>query len=244
MSRLQGKKIIVTRQAKQAKSLIKLIEGEGGVPILVPLIRTHCISSEFKPRPTSFEWIFFTSVNGVNCFFKQNKIEAGEKIAVVGEKTRQAVLNYHERVEFMPSSYHADTMVKEFFEQYPAADNFLVVRGNIARPTLLEAFKKYKRNYEAITVYKTEKNSQMQGKLIHILQEKDVDAITFTSPSTVEAFVSFVKHSSVYEKALQMRVAAIGTTTAKALHSHGFKQISTPKKFTVEAMVEQLIASF
>src|SRR5690625_1370159 len=124
---LQDKHILVTRAEHQAEEFADQIKQHGGKPYIVPLLKISCHIDrnhlEILEDIEQYEWIFFTSANGVHCFFQiwKNKFGMRElshhKFAVVGRKTNEVLQEYGYEASFIPSIYNADTMATEFLEE-------------------------------------------------------------------------------------------------------------------------------
>lgn len=242
---LQGKKIVVTREASQAASFSLAIKEVGGIPVSVPLLKITC-RDHFLPKDALLEneWIFFTSAHGVRCFMRSHsyaKQFSQMKIATVGHKTEAALKQYGLQATFIPSTYNAEVMAEEFFQKYPEANDILLVRGNISRPVLVEEFTKRKIRFKKLVVYDNQANMQMQQTLIDTLAKMEIDFLTFTSPSAVHTFVSLLDNQAILPTALQLVAVCIGTTTEKAAKAVGFRQTITPDTFTTEAMITKMI---
>lgn len=244
---LNKKKILITREASQAKLFGEKIEKHGGCPRIAPLLKIDTLfnkQDETIYRDLSkFDWIFFTSINGVNHFFKQFKngqLLNNCRIAVVGHKTEEALKQYGLKAHFIPSTYNAETMAQEFIELYPEINNVLFVRGNLSRPVLLDAFTKHNIPYSKVIVYETNVNCSVQ-KQLHMELGNEIDFITFTSPSTVNAFINLVNNESQLEKAYHIPCFCIGTTTETIAIEQGFKKTYIPTEFTIEGMIDKMI---
>lgn len=241
---LLDKQVLITREQAQAQSFSRLITEAGGHPIIVPLLEINCVVQEkhhaLWKQIDRFEWLFFTSANGVECFFK-NLEEASARvadcrIAVVGTKTEQALKKYGHVATFIPTTYNADTMASEFIEKYPNKQRLLLVRGNRSRPVLPDQFIQHGYDVETIEVYETGTNRNARNTLETVLLQNKLDFITFTSPSTVTAFVELVD----VQKYLHLVCVCIGTTTQQAAQEQGFKQTIIPEEFTIEGMIEEM----
>lgn len=242
---LQHKKILVTRGKNQATHLVNLLEQHSGVVLHVPLISIQCISHDIsKLQSNRYEWIFFTSVNGVRCFMKQRNAKALLKncrIAAVGSKTAEKINQYGLDVHFIPSTYNAETMVEEFLNLYPQGNHLLLIRGNISRNVLIDAFKRENISYEPVVVYETRPNVSMKETLINTIKFEQPDVLTFTSPSTVNTFVTLLDGTGMLEEVRKLPTVCIGTTTENSARNHQFTTLITPETFTIEAMVDKLI---
>lgn len=245
-NRLKNKKILITRERSQAVKFAEQIEHNKGVPIIAPLLKIDTYYDEENDTLLNsineFDWIFFTSINGVNHFFKQLKEQQLIKkcnIAVVGHKTEEALNKFGISADFIPSTYNAETMAAEFLQTFPHIGKVLLVRGNLSRPTLLEEFTKAKINYSKIVVYETNANKSIKQKLLKSIDD-GVDFLTFTSPSTVQTFIELVNEQQ-FKIAQNLPCFCIGTTTEQAAHRYQFNQTYVPNMFTIESMIEKMV---
>lgn len=243
MSDLQGKRILITREAKQAKVFSEKISASGGIPVEAPLLKISNKVAEnrefiFAKLP-SYHWVIFTSANGVHCFFEQlpnhlTSLLENIKIAVVGHKTEEALKQYQFVADLMPEVYDADSLAEIFLKKYQAGETILLVRGNLSRDVLPRVFTKKGIGFDAIEVYETQMNRESAALLKRVIAADEIDFITFTSPSTVEAFAEL---SGNY---IAIPCVCIGTTTKKAAEEHGFSSILTAQIFTIEGMIEEM----
>lgn len=238
---LKNKNILVTREATQAHEFNQMIEKYSGNVLSAPLIKINPI--KFKTiNPLEYEWLFFTSANGVDCFMSQmdnydflKKI----RIAAVGHKTEKSLEKYNVKADFIPTVYNAQEMSKEFLNKYPSATRLLLIRGNLSRNVLPDYFNRKKVDFEKIVVYETVVNKAIKSKLNYIFETEDIDYITFMSPSTIESFLDMLD-SKYHEIALETKVVCIGTTTEKIAFKHGFKDVYRPNHFTADHMLEKI----
>src|SRR5699024_115590 len=141
MSGLNGKRVLVTREAKQAKEFSRLIKAAGGLPVQVPLLKIKCKNFALTEMLPSYAWLIFTSTNGVDCFLKQLTGQEKEfikdsQIAVVGHKTAKALSIYDLTADLVPEVYDAVSLSEIFLEKYYAGESILLVRGNKSRDVL------------------------------------------------------------------------------------------------------------
>src|SRR5699024_273603 len=191
------------REENQAHVFAEQVREFNGVPIVAPLLKIESYGGNKNKSIFSsidcFEWVFFTSVNGVNHFFKQlenRELLTSCRFAVVGHKTEEALNHYGYSAEFMPTTYNAETMAREFINRYKQVQNVLFVSGNLSRTLLLSEFSKHNIAYEKITVYETTVNHSIKYKLIEYIKE-DFNFFTFTSPSTIKAFFKIVGDKNI-----------------------------------------------
>ncbi len=238
---LQGKKIIITREQNKASVFAEKIRANGGIPIIIPLLKISCKDEARNKNILSqldrFRWVFFTSANGAQCFFQMlhryqvpMEIMQEKKIAAVGVKTGESLESYGITADFIPTIYNAETMAEEFLEN-DVSGPILLVRGNLSRDVLPRVFSQQGMDFDWVEVYETIPKVENEEKLRNILQEP-YDFITFTSPSAADAFYQFTG------AAVEKPCVSIGTTTEKRLAQLGFPNIITAKEFTIDGMIE------
>ncbi|WP_068674518.1 uroporphyrinogen-III synthase [Oceanobacillus sp. Castelsardo] len=242
---LRNKRIIVTREDTGGKIFSNKINQFGGIPIEVPLLQVGCHdcdeNKQIIKQLERFDWFIFTSANGVQCFFRladkhqvSHEILKSKKIAVVGEKTNQKLMEYGYSADIVPSVYDADTLSKEFLSENQKPGEVLLIRGNLSRDVLPNELTKASIPFKNLYVYKTTLNSNSKHLLNDTLQT-EFDFITFTSPSTIDAY--FELSGYLVDKPC----VCIGTTTENKAKEKGFSNILTPKVFTVDAMIDIMI---
>ena len=241
---LQNKRILITRAEHQAEEFAVKVKQYGGNPYIIPLLKISCcVDRNHLNRLGNiqqYEWIFFTSANGVHCFFQIWRSKFGlrdlshYKFAVVGRKTNKVLQQYGYEATFIPSIYNAETMATEFLKEIKPNRPILLVRGKQARQVLPEAFAKRDIDFDCLVVYETTVNDDRKDSLNRGLHYRHIDYITFTSPSAVEAFFSLLEDiKDVNGK----EIVCIGTTTAKKAAEKGLNHIIVPEQFTIEGMI-------
>ncbi len=245
---LHEKRILITREENQAKEFSDKVIQYGGKPVEIPLLKISCKdepeNKQLLQNLHHYKWIFFTSANGVACFFQlinqyrwmRNVLE-NIRFATVGHKTAQTLESYGYKSDFIPSVYNADAMATEFTEEHTVLDEpLLIVRGNKSRETLPDWFTKHQIRYDAIEVYETVHNIRVKDELNQLLNKNNLDFITFTSPSAVEAFIEL---SSSHIPKDQVCVC-IGTTTKQRAFELGILNTIAPELFTIDGMLERI----
>lgn len=236
---LRGERILITREEAKAAEMAKKVTKLGGSPIIVPMIKINFLekpeNTSILERLSNFGWIFMTSANGVEAFFqllrKQHIIFPQDlKIGIVGKKTEEVLHRYGYTASFVPSTFDASAMAEEFISFYTSNKPVLLIRGNLSRPTLPEKFKEEQIAYETLEVYETTYCMESEQKLNQELPT--VDYITFTSPSTIEAFVQlaeYIPNTATY--------ICIGNTTEEKAKQLGIVDVYTSTPYTTDAML-------
>lgn len=249
---LFGKNIIVTRARKNASVLTKQIIELGGNPIEIPTI-------EIKPKPSnliklnlkdinSYEWLVFTSVNGVEIFFNEfikshtDIRKLGDlKIAVIGSETGRAVKKLNLKVDLTPNVFTAEGLLSSFKKLKVNKSKIFIPRASIARDTLVEGLKKTGNTVKELKIYDTVLPSNQDKKDIQAkMNGVEIDFITFTSSSTVDNFFKYITPKKA-KLSRKTKFVAIGPITAKRLLTYGIKAHLVCKKFTIDNLLGEIV---
>ncbi|QDP40767.1 uroporphyrinogen-III synthase [Radiobacillus deserti] len=255
---LLGKHILITRSKEQAPPLVHLMERAGAIPVVVPLLTFKRIESE-KNRKTlqqlhEFTWVFFTSANGVKFFFDYiemlqipQETLSSIQFAVVGKKTEQVLQSYGYRADFQPSQFDGNSMAKQFVKQHETASiQILLINGNLSKQDVQAQLEAEHIDVEICVIYETIFNVEEQFTLQKAVSTGAIDAYTFTSPSTVQAFCEFLQEEQGQLEHIKREkvCVCIGTTTEQEARKLGFTCILVPEEFTIDEMVRVLEEHF
>lgn len=233
---LFGKRILVTRARKQASELSRLLREAGAEPIEVPVIRIEHVppAENLILRLQSADWIVFTSANGLPCLLNQLNMLGTDiralgkaKLAAIGPATAASLQERNLRVDFIPSEFVAESVAEEFPD--PIGRRVLIARAEEAREVLPEMLRKRGAEVDEIAVYRTVMEN---GELPDL---STIDAITFTSSSTVRNFR--VRYPDEITGPV---IACIGPITAQTAREAGLQVHIEPKQYTIPALVEAL----
>jgi len=245
---LSGKRVIVTRPADQARQLITALRKLGIEPLMCPAIMTVPASeSELAPLINSlggYDWIFFTSENGVRYFLAMlEKLDldiralGGAKIAAVGSGTDLRLRAYRLRADFVPTAFRAEALLAEFRQQQPVAGlRILRVRGDRAKETLEEGLRAAGAEVDTVLAY-TIQPAQVRPDVLDSIAAEGADAITFTSGSSVESFETLLPGHGLHA---QVPAYCIGPVTAAVAEEVGWQNVVTTEVSTVAGLVDSL----
>jgi uroporphyrinogen-III synthase len=244
-SSLNGMRVLVPRGKKNAKSFSSIVEGYGGVPIEVPLLDFRPVENGklFDPILNSldtYDWLVFTSDVTVETFFSLlgNRLYTLPKIAAIGEKTEQALLKKEVPVHFKPYEYVAEGFVKEFSPIIEKGEKILIPKGNLARDYIAQYFKEKGHVVDEAIIYETYFPKESKAKLIQLLKEKSLDVLPFTSPSTIDHFMSVLNEYELHESIEHSIVAAIGPVSKKKCEEWGLTVHVMPEVYTSNEMIK------
>lgn len=253
MTELNGLSILITREENQAKAFSSKIREYGGFPVEIPMI--HFVSPKDLSRIKQaikmiddYDWIVFTSKNGVDFFFSflqhyhvDKTIIERKKIAVVGKKTAAVLKKYGDFTPFIPQKFVAEGLIDDLKRMMDGSEKFLLARGNLARSVLPDELEKMGQHVTDLVVYHTEINDSRKDELITLLENKKIDVITFSSPSTVEFFMTLLQGTNFRQWLAECIIACIGPITKKRAIENQIPVHICPKEYTIDGMIESLL---
>ena len=255
---LFGKRIIVTRAREQAGVFSALLHDLGAESIEFPTIEIQPPQSWEKLDQAirslkNYDWILFTSVNGVKYFFERLYVLGkdvrelhGLKIGAIGPQTAQAIKDRGLLPDFVPAEYKAEAMVAAFEEVSSPGQRILIPRAAEAREVLPLELAQTAARVDVVEAYQTVKPKLHKEKMMERLQKGEIDLITFTSSSTVRNFVEILDtEKDVMKQWLQKTtIACIGPITAQTAREYGFTVQIQPSDYTIEALTGSILDYF
>ncbi len=249
---LQGKRIVVTRSRKQASVLSNALRNLGADVMELPTIRIDPPTdlrefAELVQDSHSYDWIVFTSPNGVTAFFEMffrlyddARDVGAAKIAVIGPATAQRVKDFHLKVDLQPEDFVAESLVKKFQKEGGVENlRILLVRAEKARDVLPQELSRLGAIVDQGFAYKTvPETADVTGARVRFAEE-GADLITFTSSSTVDNFIALG-----LPRPQGMRVASIGPITSKTVRDHGLTVDIEAKQHDSAGLVDAISQLF
>jgi len=250
---LAGIKIGVTRPFAQSKSFTGKLRLLGAMPVQMPTIKIveTIDTNEVKmimDNVNAYDYIVFSSTNGVNSFFqalkkrgKDSRILAGGKIASIGPVTSEALLNHGITADITAKTFVAEGLLEAILLSGSVKEKkFLLVRSNIGRNTLQDGLKKGGALVDHAAFYSTQ-TAELKPYTIEMLKNDKIDIITFTSSSTVEGFFDQI---STDELRTKTKIASIGPQTSMALKRHNKVPDIEAGEFTTTGLAEAILAQY
>ncbi|WP_062047904.1 uroporphyrinogen-III synthase [Bacillus sp. JCM 19034] len=245
---LIGHRMLVTRAKEQAYVLSNAIKMAGGVPIEVPLIAFRAVNEQLlkkeMKRLYEYDWLIFTSANGVRYTLQSyaehiKQFRDHFQIAVVGEKTAEALLTYGLMADLLPSEYVAEDLLDTLHSKLKPTDKVLVARGQLGRATLIKGMVRKGIEVKEIVVYETYcPTNHLEFKCA---MQLDPTFLIFTSSSTVRHFVQLCSDIGIELSSISSKIACIGPIAKKSAMQSGLKVDVMPRVYTIEALVEEII---
>ena len=251
---LFGKKILVPRPRKQAGELSQLLEDYGADVLEVPFIDIQedydrdSITNVFTDI-TSYEWIVFTSSNGVDLFFDllykayQDIRSIGlSQIATVGRATARAVRSHKLKVSLMPKVANSNSLADALIENQ-TLDNvkILLVTGDKNSDVLFKRLQDEGRAIvDRLPLYKNIRTDLSKNENFKRFKESGADCVLFTSSSTVHNYLEATKSLELLD-GLKPKFGSIGVKTSETLRKHNMPiAFESPKANLNNFVVETL----
>jgi uroporphyrinogen III methyltransferase / synthase len=252
---LFGKKVLVTRAREQSEHFVRALEDKGAEVIEFPVIeivppKSWRALDTAVSKLRSYDWIVFTSANGVTKFFerlRQSDKDLRElrdiRVAAIGEVTAGEIEKRGIGVELIPGEFRAEGLIEMFRKKNIKEKRILIPRAAKARDILPDTLRKMGASVEVVPAYETRKpGSKKSEKIRKMLSGNMIDAVTFTSSSTVSNFLSIFPEFKHYSK--HPVIACIGPITAKTLNEAGYKARIVAREYTVDKLAEDIAEYF
>jgi uroporphyrinogen III methyltransferase/synthase len=254
---LHGKRIVVTRTREQASDLVKLLEGLGAEVVEFSTIR---IDPPADPQPLrhairhlrGFDWVVFTSVNGVESFFRELHLQghdarhlAGVKACAIGPATSLKLAEQGVAADLMPEKFVAEAVLDAMTaKENLTGKRVLLPRADLARETLPEGLRAAGAVVEEVDAYRTVVDDRSAGEVPEKIEGGQVDMVTFTSSSTVTNFCALLGPERVERLKGMVALASIGPVTTETIRAHGLAADVSAEVHTIPGLVDAIAAYY
>jgi uroporphyrinogen III methyltransferase/synthase len=255
---LFGKRIVVTRAREQAGDLVDRLEELGAETIEAPSLRIEGVANpealdQAVRDVQQFDWIVFSSVNGVEHFMRRLLAGPGDirslngpRLCAVGPVTAERLNRYGLKVDLVPEEHRAEGVVAAMRATASlVGQRILLPKADIAREVLGDELRKSGAEVTEVAAYRTMSESgsrETDPDVYKMLLEHQIDVVTFTSASAVRHFVKTIGEEQAADLLSSTTVASIGPVTAEAAQQLGIESQIVPSSYTVSALVDAIIA--
>jgi uroporphyrinogen III methyltransferase/synthase len=262
---LARKRILVTRAREQAEKTAAAIRARGAEPILLPTIELHpprdpsaVERALAAARAGAYGWVAFTSENGVDRTWaalggpEETAVALGAavfgaaKLAAIGPGTAAALAKRGLRVDLVATESKGEGLARAVLAAMAPGEPLLLLRAQVARDVFPDALRAAGHRVDVVAVYETRPASGPDSeRVIAELSRGEIDAVTFSSASTVESFVALVGGAGrARDLLLRTTLGSIGPITSEALGAHGLRVDATAAKATIDGLLDALEARF
>ncbi|GIW43016.1 MAG: uroporphyrinogen III methyltransferase [Candidatus Binatia bacterium] len=253
---LFGKTIVVTRPRSEAMRLAEILTDFGAEVIAFPTIEIAPPGSfeafdRALQHPETFDWIVFTSANGVEAFARRICVSGHDirqwhraKIAAVGPQTARAAERLALKVDIVAPYYQAEGLAAALARENIAGARVFLPRAAGARPVLVEHLQRLGAEVCEVEAYRSVLPQAPSAPIVaEMLRAGEVDLVTFTSSSTVHNFVQLIREQQGIPVS-GLPAACIGPITAATARSYGMDVRVEPPEFTASRLVQSIVEYF
>lgn len=251
---LAGRRIAVTRAREQSPELTAKLSALGAEVVELPLIH---VSKQIEKDPLSdvmlelggYDWIVFTSANGVR-FFMEEFLRLFDDIralgllrfACIGDTTAAAIRAFHLKIECQPKVATAEALADDLVATGSLdSAKVLVIRGNLNRDVIVTKLEEARAIVDCLQVYKTEKTDLLAEPAAADFRARGADAILFASSSAVQSFVDQAGALKLGKDAKRPLAGSIGPQTSETMKKVGMPIDFTAKTPSLDSLVEALV---
>jgi uroporphyrinogen III methyltransferase/synthase len=248
---LAGVRILITRSNAENQGLAGKLRALGAITVELPTIavvppeNTRPLDESIRML-SKFDWVIFTSRNGVQ-FFGKRMAAVGKpkdklrevKVAAIGPATAAALEGLGKRPDYVPQEFLSEQIV------YGLGDvkgkRILLPRADIASRSLPEHLRKRGANVEEVVAYRTMVPEDLSLDRLLLILKQGVDVVTFTSPSTVRNLAHVANADGLDALLRNVKVACIGPVTADAARALGVHVNIVASNHTIDDLVEAIV---
>ncbi len=251
---LFGEKIVVTRRSEQSGIFAHRLAELGADVLEVPTIKLALPTEkdaiiDCLLELNSYDWLVFTSANGVTAFFdlffkrfQDLRDLGGARIAAVGPKTAAKLRELNLQVDLQPEEFTASKVAAAFKKfQNIESVKMCLLRAEVANKELPDALQEEGAIVDDIAIYKTVAETEDHTGASERLLADGADWVTFTSSSTVEHFHARFNLPKLLKQFPQLKLASIGPETTKAIIALGLKPALEAKEHTTDGLIAALL---
>jgi uroporphyrinogen III methyltransferase/synthase len=244
---LWGKRILVTRARHQASALSRLLAERGAQPVELPVINIQRLPNygeldQAIRNLAQYQWLIFTSANGVDAFFARlhslkldSRAFHGLKVGTIGPATTKALEQKGITPDYCPAVYTSEGLIAGLRSGNIQGQRFLLPRAAIADKKLTRGLAQLGAEGHEVAVYKTAPITNAASRARKLLSSGEIDVITFTSSSTVSNLAAALKKEKV---ALDnIKIACIGPKTTDTATRAGLKVDIVAREHTIPGLV-------
>ena len=247
---LFGKRILVTRTRTQASALAELLAAEGAEPVELPTLEIEPLPDSRELRAIlnnllAFQWVVFTSANGVDIFFERLRTLGRDaralgsaRVCAIGSATAQRLERFGVVADLVPQEYVAEAVAGELEAIGVEGGRVLLARAEGARDVLAKRLTGAGAQVEELSLYRIQVPQESRSRAQALFGEGKIDVVTFTSSSTVRHLAELLDGDLSAVK--RTVVACIGPITAATAAELGLSVQVQAREYTVPGLVQAL----
>ena len=263
---LFGLRIVVTRPTDRAEQAAELLSALGADVVKLPAIELTAVPvparrSGREPgqangvfhravdRMAEFDWVFFTSPDGIRWFRRllaserrDLRVLQGRRIGAIGPKTASSITELGIRVDFTPATFTQEGMLSGLKKRRLAGKRALILSAEGGRDVLEQGLKAQGVDVVRVPVYRTVAPARLAKQVGRVFQGR-VDYVTVTSSSCVDHLAEALAAAGLSRLIKRIAFASIGPVTSSTVRGRGGRVAVEAKRATIEGLVEAIVAS-
>ena len=258
---LAGRTVVITRAQSQADEFVAELERFGAEVVLCPTIEIQALESyerldEAIEHLYGYDWLIFTSVNGVEYFFQRLNARDRDasdldelKVCAIGEATAEKLRELHVHVDVVPEEFKAEGVFSALECFVGGAEglfglNVLIPRASVARDYLPKALEQAGARVDVVPAYRTSLPADLDRGRVAAMLSGSADCIAFTSSSTVRNLALLFDTQDLSKALAGVAIACIGDITATTAADFGLQVEIQPQQFTIPALARAIAEYF
>lgn len=247
---LFGKRVVVTRAREQASELRRMLEDSGAQVLQFPTIEIappESFDSLDRAIDETYDWLVFTSVNGVASFFerlfakgKDVRALANVKVAAVGQSTADDLRARGIRPDVVPERFISTELLPLLAEDQRGIRT-AVIRAEHGNDDFIDELRRRGGDVDLCVAYRTVAAEYDLAELRELIASDAIDVLTFSSASTVEHFCAKLTEAERAKVFARAAVVSIGDTTTAAIRKYGKTPDAVAAKATIAALHDAVL---
>ena len=249
---LFGRRIGITRPSGQAGSALETALKLGAEPVLMPTIQILPPNgwSEVDStlgRLADFDWVIFTSANGVSGLLDRfwatggdSRRLAGVRLATIGPATANALERYHLKADVVPESFRAEALA-EALSPHVEGQRILWARASRGRDVLPQMLKEAGGEVEELVVYRNEDVTEFSPTVVQQIEQGELDWSGLSSPSIARNLKDLLPETALALLGNSVRLASISPVTSAAAKEVGLPIVAEARDYTWDGIFAAII---
>lgn len=249
---LFGQRIVVTRPAHQSAPMADRLASLGAEVLELPAVRVepppdwNVVDGAIE-RLSNYEWLVFTSTNGVTFFMNRLSVRGRDarafghvRIAAIGTATARELERYHLRADLVPDEANSESLVEAFRGQ-GTDTRLLLLRADHGREALPEGLRAAGIPFDEIAVYRTVDETKWDPDIVDRIARGEVDSVTLTSPRIVRSLASHLPDAAKAQLGKRTKLVSISALTSAAAEECGFAVAAEASTANTDALIDAIL---
>jgi uroporphyrinogen III methyltransferase/synthase len=250
---LFGLSIGITRPKDQSDDIVSEVVRLGGEPILMPLLQIEPVDrqqeqivAECLNRLNDFDWLVFTSVNGVKEFFRHlhqsgrdSRALCQLKIATIGTSTSDSLKDFGLHPDLVPPTFQAEALAK-VLEESAVNQKVLWIRANRGRDVLPKTLRAAGIAVDELIVYESKDIESVPPEVLNRIRTNTLHWIGLGSPAMANRLAVLLNQAEIPSSSVTTRFASISPLTSDAARTEGIPIATEAKMATWQSLLQAI----